>query len=155
MTNFKSSKKYYYFLRFGLISIAMMFLLGWILAVYLGIEISINGENQIATVENSLFVVVIPIILVIIHLIINPKISYVQIIGQDINIQSRSGILKKMTTDIDAINQIQFVNPPLYKLKFKDSKKSYIFVINKLYVQFGGYVADLSSDSKNIKGFNK
>ncbi len=153
MNNFKSSKKYYYFLRFGLISIATILFISWILAIYFGIEISINGQDQIATMDNTLIILILPILLASIHFFMHSKIAYVQINGQDIIVESKSGIIETTSHKIESINQIQFVNPPMYKVKFSDSKKLYIFIINKFYLQFGGFVADLSSDSHKIKSF--
>lgn len=145
MHNFKSKKKYYHFYRYGFISIAIFILLVWLYLILTERTININGADKTATLENSWMMPIISFVLLGVHMLLHAKAAYIEIDNQIIKIENKNGIIEANVDDIEKINQIQFVKPPLYRLKMKGSKKTYLFVIYDLYIEFGGYIKDLSN----------
>lgn len=145
MKKFTSTKKYYYFYRYGFLSISLLLL---ILSIYLigtGSVISINDIEKEATISNTWPMLLIAVIVGLIHLLVYRKAAYIEINEEKIRIESAGGIFQYNIDNIEKINQIQFLRPPLYRLKLIDPKKSYFFVVYDFYVDFGGFISDLST----------
>jgi hypothetical protein len=53
--------------------------------------------------------------------------------------------------DIEVISQIQFVYPPLYKIKIKDSDSILWFNTEAKYFNIAGFVTDISDMGELIK----
>nr|NQU92393.1 hypothetical protein [Bacteroidota bacterium] len=151
MSQYKSSKKYYYFYRFGFLVFGVIFCAVWFFLLISNSTIKINGNYEIAEFQNTWWFLIIVGILLTLHLLLSKKASYIEIDGKSINIQTCGRINKSDVDKVEFIKQIPNVKPPLYKLKMKDDNKTYLFVINNLYVEFSGFVKDYSSMSKYLK----
>lgn len=151
MNQYKSSKKYYYVYRFGFLVLGVLLCVSWFFLLISDSTIKINGVNETAEFQNTWWFLLLIGILVTLHVWLSKKASYIEIDDININILTYGRINKANVDRIEFIKQIPNVKPPLYKLKIKDDNKTYLFVINSLYVEFSGFVKDYSSMSKYLK----
>jgi hypothetical protein len=89
--------------------------------------------------------------LLLIHFLISRKASNVQIFSDAISVESSEDIIEYDLKDVEVLEQIQFFQPPLYRLKIKGAPRTYIFVIHAMYIEFGAFVKDLSDDRNQLE----
>lgn len=53
--------------------------------------------------------------------------------------------------DVESISLIQFVYPPLYRLKIKGNEKTFWFNSENQFINMGGFTSDLSDMGNLIK----
>lgn len=151
MAAFQSTKTYYHVYRYGLGAMAV-FIIGLTVTLILTeSEISINDQDLIATWTNTWFLFLMGLVLLGIHVVVNRKASYVQIFSDTVSVESSDGIHEYNLKDVEVLEQIQFFQPPLYRLRIKGAPRTYIFVLNAMYLEFGGFVKDLSDDRNQLE----
>tara|TARA_B100000508_G_C11446500_1_gene271665 strand:+ start:177 stop:659 length:483 start_codon:yes stop_codon:yes gene_type:complete len=150
MAVFQSTRKYYHFYRYGLGAIGIFLLLFNVILVLFELEITINDNDVIASWENTWFMPIISILLLAIHFLIYKKAAYVKIWSDNVLVESSDGIKEYKTDSIEKIKHIQFLKPPLYIIKIKGAPRTYFFVIYDLYIEFGGFVKDLSTNRQKL-----
>ena len=150
MAVFQSTRKYYHFYRYGLGAIGVFLLLFNVILVLFELEITINDKDVIASWDNTWFMPIISILFLAIHFLIHKKAAYVKIWSDNVQIESSDGIKEYKTDSIEKIKHIQFIKPPLYIIKIKGAPRTYFFVIYDLYIEFGGFVKDLSTSKQKL-----
>lgn len=156
MTKYKSSKQYYYFLKFGFSIFTLIVIIIWILLLGLDKTVIINNIEYEASFNNTWWLIIPIILFTILHFITTKKASYIEIENDNLKIQSKAGIKTVTIDQIEFIRQIPNIKPPMYRLKIKDNKNIYVFVIYRFYLEFAGFVKDLSKFGLYIdRNFNE
>lgn len=150
MGAFESNRLYYFIFRYGF-GILSVFLAIFFAAIILTEEtISINGEDQVASLSNlGIFMLFIPVITVL-HFMVTSKAARVKIHGDEVSIESKDGIQVYKLDSVAKIEQVQFVKPPLYRIRVSTVDKDYLFIINDFYVEFNGVVKDFSQKRESL-----
>lgn len=149
-TNFNSSEYYYQAIKFLFPLISVLLTIFGLVLIFLKIDITVGEITEPASFSNLYELFIFSGIILIITLSIRNKIAYVEFRRDKTTITSVNGQHEIDNKNIKSINQIQFVYPPLYLLKIRNSNKSYLFIIYKEYVKFNGFVKDTSIDRDRL-----
>ncbi|WP_139325507.1 hypothetical protein [Belliella pelovolcani] len=98
-------------------------------------------EQNIVT---TLFFGKIGIICFPLFIAIKDKFVIVKLGGQNVTIKNGENERKINWMEVESLSLIQFVYPPLYKLKVKGDEKVYWFNTENEFIKASGFVKDLS-----------
>jgi hypothetical protein len=104
----------------------------------------VNGEKMEQSIVTTLVFGMIGIVLFLIFIAIKDKFVTVKLGGQTLTIKNGDGEKKINWMEVESLSLIQFVYPPLYKLKVKGDEKVYWFNTENEFIKASGFVKDLS-----------
>lgn len=111
----------------------------------------LNGKPAIREVSTTLILGLFAIFSLIVFLIIRDKFVIVKLGNQTINIKYKGQERAVSWLDVEQVKLIQFVYPPLYKLKTKDSENTIWFNTEPNFISANGFMKDLSDMGDLIK----
>jgi hypothetical protein len=89
--------------------------------------------------------------LFIFFLLLKDKFVILELTGQKIKIKKGKTTIETSWIDVESISQIQFVQPPIYRLTLKNMDGYILFNTNAFYASFNGFTTDLSDMGSLIK----
>lgn len=98
-------------------------------------------EQNIVT---TLFFGIVGVVFLTIFIAIKDKFVIVKLGGQNVTIKYGEKERKINWMEVESLSLIQFVYPPLYKLKVKGDEKVYWFNTENEFIKASGFVKDLS-----------
>jgi len=103
------------------------------------------------SIVSTLVFGMIGIVLFLIFIAIKDKFVTVKLGGQTLTIKNGDGEKKINWMEVESLSLIQFVYPPLYKLKVKEDNKVYWFNTENQFINVGGFNSDTSEMGHLIK----
>jgi hypothetical protein len=107
-------------------------------------SVEINGETGSTDFTTTIIMGLLGLIAILVFFVIKDKFAIVELRNQTITIKQDGEERTLNWLDIDSVSQIQFVQPPLYKLKTKDSDETIWFNTEPQYISINGFTSDLS-----------
>jgi hypothetical protein len=107
-------------------------------------SVEINGETGSTDSFTTIIMGLIGLILVLVFFVIKDKFAIVELRNQTITIKQNGEERTLNWLDVVSVSQIQFIQPPLYKLKTKDSEETIWFNTEPKFVSINGFTSDLS-----------
>lgn len=111
----------------------------------------INGEKMEQNIVTTLVFGVIGIICFPIFIAIKDKFVIVKLGCQNVIIKNGENERKINWMEVESLSLIQFVYPPLYKLKVEGDNKIYWFNTENQFINAGGFTRDTSEMVDLIK----
>jgi len=107
-------------------------------------SVEINGETGSTDSVTTVIMGLIGLLLVLVFFVIKDKFAIVELRNQTITIKHNGEERTLNWLAVDSVSQIQFIQPPLYKLKTKDSEETIWFNTEPKFVSVNGFTSDLS-----------
>ena len=110
-----------------------------------------NGKT--GTVDKNILLIftAIGIAAILIFLVLKNKFFVVELNNQEIKIFENKQEKRFDWSEIEKLNQIQFIYPPLYKIKIKNNDKTILFNTSGRYISISGVTTDISEMGDLIK----
>lgn len=147
----QSNKTYHTIFKFGLLGIGILFLVISVFSWFLPQLIEMNGESIERDLVTTIFFIVIGVFLIIIFFLIKNKFVLANMGNQSIVIKNGEWEENVNWLDVEPLSLIQFVYPPLYRIKIKGIEKTFWFNTENHFVNAGGFTTDLSEMGNLIK----
>lgn len=140
----KSNKTYHYIFKYGLLGAATLMpataLVSWIAPE----SITVNGQPGTQDITTTIIFGLIGVLSFLLFLLIKDKFAIIEMGNQTIKIIHNKEERNISWLDVEEIKLIQFIYPPLYKLKEKNSEDTVWFIAESRYINLNGFVIDLS-----------
>ena len=107
-------------------------------------SVEINGETGSTDFTTTIVMALLGLLAILVFFVIKDKFAIVEIKNQTITIKQNGEERTVNWLDVVSVSQIQFIQPPLYKLKTKDSDETIWFNTEPHYVSINGFTSDLS-----------
>ncbi|MGC3946495.1 MAG: hypothetical protein QM762_18555 [Chryseolinea sp.] len=147
----RSNEGYHYFFKYALAGFAVLIASFSITSWFDPESITMNGEpgtrDLVLTVVTSL----VSVLFFLFFLLIKDKFAIVELSNQSIKIEHLGEEDVIPWRDIEYVKLIQFVSPPLYRLKVKSWDETIWFNTQPHYFEFNGFVSDQSDMADLIK----
>lgn len=132
-------------MKYGILLTGTLFLVNplWIL-IDPNATVTVNGEQQLATITDSITLSIIPIIFISIGIVFYLKLRQINFSYSEIKIYDNLIEIKKTWLDVDKIKMFRSVAPPLYSIKFKGEHRTHWFVTKIWFISIPFYTWDLS-----------
>jgi hypothetical protein len=147
----ESNNLYHHFLKYLFLGLGILMLITSILSWFLPELFWVNGEKMEQSIVTTLVFGMIGIVLFLIFIAIKDKFVTVKLGGQTLTIKNGDGEKKINWMEVESLSLIQFVYPPLYKLKVKEDNKVYWFNTENQFINVGGFTSDTSEMGHLIK----
>ncbi|SHO61841.1 hypothetical protein [Algoriphagus zhangzhouensis] len=147
----ESNKTYHYILKYGFLGISILLIILSIVSWVAPASMILNGKPAIREVSTTLILGLFAIFSLIVFLIIRDKFVIVKLGNQTINIKYKGQERAVSWLEVEQVKLIQFVYPPLYKLKTKDSENTIWFNTEPNFISANGFMKDLSDMGDLIK----
>ncbi len=79
-----------------------------------------------------------------IYIALKDKFVIVKLGGQNFTIKNEASEKKVNWMEMESFSLMQFIYPPLYKMKFKGDNKIYWFITENKFIRVSGFIKDLS-----------
>ncbi|SIS76559.1 hypothetical protein SAMN05421761_10468 [Belliella pelovolcani] len=140
----ESNNLFHYFLKYLFLGLGIILSITSILSWFFPELFWINGEKMEQNIVTTLFFGKIGIICFPLFIAIKDKFVIVKLGGQNVTIKNGENERKINWMEVESLSLIQFVYPPLYKLKVKGDEKVYWFNTENEFIKASGFVKDLS-----------
>lgn len=140
----ESNNLYHYFLKYLFLGLGIILSITSILSWFFPELFRINGVKMEQNIVTTLFFGMIGIICFPLFIAIKDKFLIVKLGGQNVTIKNGENERKINWMEVESLSLIQFVYPPLYKLKVKGDEKVYWFNRENEFIKASGFVKDLS-----------
>ncbi|WP_157963325.1 hypothetical protein [Algoriphagus litoralis] len=147
----ESNKTYHYLFKYCLLGVSILLTLGAILSWFAPESMTVNGQPGTRDSLTTLTFGLIAITALLVFLLIRDKFAIVEMGNQTIKIKHNGQDKTVSWLEIEEVKLIQFVYPPLYKLRTKDSEKTVWFNTESNYISVNGFVTDISDMGDLIK----
>ena len=140
----KSNKKYHFVFKFVFLFVG---LLTWTIPIFSWIApkyAKINGEIGSVDFVTTVIIGLVGLVFILLFFTIKDKFAIVELGNQNIKITNGNEEKSVEWLDIESLKQIQFVFPPLYSLKIKDSDETIWFNTEVRYISINGFTIDTS-----------
>ncbi len=140
----ESNNLYHHFLKYLFFGLGTLLLITSLLSWFFPDLFWVNGEKMEQNIVATLVLGTIGIVCFLIFIAIKDKFVVVKLGGQNVIIKNGEYERKINWMDVESLSLIQFVYPPLYKLKVKGDEKVYWFNTENEFIKASGFVKDLS-----------
>jgi len=147
----KSNKKYHFVFKFAFLIVG---LLTWTIPIFSWIApnyTEISGEIGSTDFVTSAIIGLIGLVFILLFFAVKDKFAIVELGNQNVKIINGDEEKSVGWFDIDSLKQIQFVFPPLYSLKIKDSDETIWFNTEARFISINGFTIDTSDMGELIK----
>jgi hypothetical protein len=151
MVNMKSNAIYTQLVKHIFLIPAILVFIGGLIGYFSGATNVVNGEITTFGIYELLISFIIGIVMIIFWLLMKDKVVEVRLGGQNITIYEDDEEEQINWFDIEKLNQLILVNPPLYKLKIRGREGYYLFVTQPFSISFGFGTHDMSEMGNFIK----
>jgi hypothetical protein len=100
---------------------------------------------------STIIIGLIGFVFILLFVAIKDKFAMVELENQTIKITNNEEEKSVEWYDIDSLKQMQFIFPPLYSLKIKDSDETIWFNTEARYISINGFTIDTSNMGELIK----
>jgi len=142
---------YTFFFKYVFLLISIISGITGILSYFFPETVTINGEQANIDLTSYAIIGFIVVLGIILHLLTSYQFIRVRLDGQNINLISQENKEPVSWLNVESINKIPVVFPPLYKLKIKDDTGFYLFTTKPNYLQFNIGTMDISEMGDFIK----
>ena len=140
----KSNELYHYLFKYLLLGISIMMAIAAVASRFTPESFTINGEPGSRSLMFTAFMSLFAVFVFLFFLLIKDKFVIVEMGNKTIRIKHLGEEEVVSWMDVEQVKLIQFVFPPLYKLKVKSWDGSVWFNTEPRYVSFNGFVTDRS-----------
>lgn len=140
----ESNNLYHHFLKYLFLGLGIIMLITSTLSWFFPELFWVNGEKMEQSVVTTVVFGMIGIVCFPIFIAIKDKFVIVKLGGQNVTIKNVLNERKINWMEVESLSLIQFVYPPLYKLKVKGDNKVYWFNTENEFIKASGFVKDLS-----------
>ncbi|MBY5951665.1 hypothetical protein KUV23_11805 [Algoriphagus marincola] len=147
----ESNNLYHHFLKYLFLSLGILMLITSILSWFFPELFWVNGEKMEQSIITTSVFGIIGIVCFPIFIAIKDKFVIVKLGGQNVTIKNGENERKINWMEVESLSLIQFVYPPLYKLKVKGDNKVYWFNTENQFINAGGFTTDTSEMGYLIK----
>ncbi|SMD42360.1 hypothetical protein SAMN00777080_0907 [Aquiflexum balticum DSM 16537] len=140
----QSNKTYQTIFKFGLLGIGILFLVISVFSWFLPQLIVMNGESIERDFVITMVFIIIGVFQIIIFFLIKNKFVLANMGNQSIVVKNGEWEEIVNWLDVESLYLIQFVYPPLYRIKIKGIEKTFWFNTENHFVNAGGFTTDLS-----------
>ena len=147
----ESNRTYHYLFKYSLLGVGIMLIISAIVSWIAPESMTINGQPGTQDITTTMIIGLMGVIAFLVFLLVKDKFAIVELGNQTIKIKHNGQHRSVLWLDIEKIELIQFVYPPLYRLKTKDTEDTVWFNTKPNYLSFNGFVADLSEMGDLIK----
>jgi hypothetical protein len=141
----ESNRTYHLLFKYGLLIAGLFTMLIPPISFISPDAVVINGETGALTQTTTIIIELIASGLVFVFLMIKNKFAIVELRNQSVTIKHAGWQQRTVNwIDIESVSQIQFIFPPLYSLKPKDSEQTVWFNTKPRYLSVNGHITDIS-----------
>ena len=140
----ESNRTYHYFFKYAFLVVGLLIAMVPVISFVFPESVEINGETGSTDFTTTIIMGLLGLIAILVFFVIKDKFAIVELRNQTITIKQDGEERTLNWLDIDSVSQIQFVQPPLYKLKTKDSDETIWFNTEPQYISINGFTSDLS-----------
>jgi hypothetical protein len=140
----ESNKTYHYLFKYSLLGVSMLLTVGTIISWIAPESMTVNGEPGTQDLWTTLIFGLISVLSFLVFLLIRDNFAIVELGNQTIKIKHKGQDKTVSWLDVEEVRIIQFVYPPLYKLRTKESKETVWFNTEPHYIRVNGFVTDIS-----------
>jgi hypothetical protein len=147
----KSNKKYHFAFKFAFLIVG---LLTWTVPIFSWMaptQVEISGEIGSTDFVTTIIIGLIGLVFILLFFAVKDKFAIVELGNQNVKIINGGEEKSVGWFDIDSLKQIQFVSPPLYSLKIKDSDEIIWFNTEARFISISGFTIDTSDMGELIK----
>ena len=119
--------------------------------------LTINGQRRQLDETELLISLIVGLISLVIFFAIKHKFVIVDLDGNKVTIKRSDEIITVNWTDVKFVNKIPFIKPPLYRVRLKNTDKTYLFTTqpNLKLVRIGSSLFDNSEMGNQISKMKK
>jgi len=147
----ESDRTYHYFFKYSLLGISIFLMIAAIVSWIAPELMIVNGHPGTRDLLTTLIFGLIAVVAFLVFLLIRDKFVIVELGNQTIKIKYKSQDKTISWVEVEEVKLIQFVYPPLYKLKTKDSEEVVWFNTKPNHININGFVTDISDMGDLIK----
>lgn len=147
----ESNRFYHYLFKFGLLGVGLILLVVPITSYITPELVTINGETGQTDTYTTLIFGLLSLLMILVFIAIKKKFAIVELGNQTVKIKHGGQERLVNWQDIEHVQQIKFVMPPLYKLKTKDRNQVVWFNTEPEFVSVNGFTTDTSEMGELIK----
>ena len=141
----ESDLRHTFFFKYVFLLISVMSGITGIISYFVPELVVVNGEPSNFDLSDYALTAIFIVLGLILHLLTSHLFIRVRLDGQNINLIYKEEEEEAISwLNVDSVNKIPFLFPPLYKLRFKDKSGLLLFTTKPEYIQFGFGTADLS-----------
>jgi hypothetical protein len=140
----ESNRIYHYFFKYVFLAVGLLIMIVPVISFVFPDSVEINGETGSMDLTTTIIMALFALIAILIFFVIKDKFAIVEIRSQTITIKQGGEERTVKWLDIESVSQIQFIQPPLYKLKAKGSDETIWFNTEPKYISVNGFTSDLS-----------
>ncbi len=147
----ESNSTYTAFMRHIFLLLAVLFFATSINDYFFDGMVTINGEKVGAGWVGALVFFVLGCIMLLLWLSIKDKVVQVRLGGQNITLYLQDTEAKVNWFEVESLEQVPIVNPPMYKLRVRNRPGYYLFISTSFSINIGGGVYDASDMGSFIR----
>src|SRR5688572_12159438 len=123
----ESDRTYHYFFKYSFLGVGILLTVGTLVSWVAPESMTVNGQPGTQDIATTIIFGLFSILAILIFLAIKDKFAIVDLGNQTIKIKHNGQDRSVSWLDVEEIKLIQFVYPPLYRLKTKDTEKTIWF----------------------------
>jgi hypothetical protein len=140
----ESNRTYHYLFKYAVLVVGLLILVVPVISFVFPDSVEINRETGSTDFTTTIIMGLLGLLSILIFFAIQDKFAIVELNNQTITIKQNGEERTVNWLDVVSVSQIQFVQPPLYKLKMKDSDETIWFNTEPRYISINGFTSDLS-----------
>jgi hypothetical protein len=147
----ESNKTYHYFFKYSLLVASILLTVGAIVSWFAPESMTVNGQPGSQDLSITITFGLIGVLAFLVFVLIRDKFAIVELGNQTIMIKHKGEDKTVSWLDVEQVKLIQFVYPPLYKLRTKAIDETIWFNTEPNYISVNGFVTDTSEMGDLIK----
>jgi hypothetical protein len=140
----ESNRTYHLLFKYVFLVVGLLLMIVSVISFVFPDSVEINGETGSTDSITTIIMGLLGLIAILIFFAIKDKFAIVELKNQTITIKQNGEERTMNWLDVVSVSQIQFIQPPLYKLKTKDSDETIWFNTEPKYVSVNEFTSDLS-----------
>jgi hypothetical protein len=146
----ESNKTYHYLFKYSFVGISVVLILGAVVSWVSPESITVNGEPGKRDLLMTTIFALLAILALLLFLLVRKKFAIVELGNQTIKIKTNGQDKPISWLEVEEIKLIQFVYPPLYKIKVKNDESTIWFNTEPEFISISGFVRDTSEMGRLI-----
>ena len=147
----ESNKTYHYLFKYSLLGVSILLTVGAIVSWIAPESMTVNGQSGTQDLSTTLIFALIALIVFLVFLLIRDNFAIVTLGNQTIKIKHKGQEKTISWLEVEKVKLIQFVYPPLYRLRTKDNEETIWFNTESNYIRINGFITDISDMGGLIK----
>ena len=147
----ESNRTYHFLFKYGLLGVSILLITCAVISWFAPESMIINGRPGTQDPLTTSIFALLSALAALVFVLIRDKFAIVEVGSQSIKVQHNGKQQTFSWLDVEEVSLIQFVYPPLYKLKTKDSDETVWFNTDSNYISINGFMTDISDMGSLIK----